>query len=130
MKPENIGRLVKVDRTDKTSYAKIKVSDGADFDVLVLSVSPGPGPPEGWGFTSIDLGDLTKKVEEVISNPSPEDVGKYYIEAIADRENSLDKHAKIFEEIIDDPIFSQKLDDKGIDKAKLKQKFKDKQKEK
>jgi hypothetical protein len=113
MKPEDKGKVVKV----------------KGIDELILDVD------QYGGFVSIEVGMLVKPLDEVFSEEALVDVPvgqrkKLFIEHIADDTEDKGGHrryAKYYEVLIDDPEFGVKLDEKGIDKAKLKQKFKDKQ---
>jgi len=114
MKPEDTGKVVKVKGID---------------ELILKAYTDG-------GFVSIELDKLTKPLDEVFSEEALADVPvgqrkKLFIEHIADDtedKGGHTKYAKHYELLIDDPDFSAKLDEKGIDKPKLKQKFKDKQK--
>lgn len=141
MRPEFIGKIVKVtrflepNRFPDVEEETVEIKPGEE---VILSVSPHPlVPPEGWGFTSIEVENLLKASEEFLPESAlvgvPANVRKKpYIERLAFNEDNdgegHKKHAKIYEKLVDNPVFAAELDKKGIDKAKLKQKFKDKQK--
>jgi ankyrin repeat protein len=121
---KDVGKVKKV----KGEYVLILAVDNNAEAIIELGLSP--------GFTSIYVDHLTMRLDEIFSEralveiPSNEHK-KLEIEWFADDiddKSGHKKYAKIYEELIDEPNFATKLDEKGIDKTKLKKEFKDKQK--
>ena len=64
MRPEFAGKVVKITKT----HGEYPIVEEKDGDTLILRVFSHPTvPPEGWGFESIEVENLHKKMEEIYS---------------------------------------------------------------